>query len=90
MSTRPQLQRIYRKSDLPAFTGLQRTAIEKLIEEGKFPKPFKLNDYGNAVAWTESALIEWQEKWLATRSSNDPNGRIVRNSRAARAARDAA
>lgn len=67
MPVQTQLQRIYRKSDLPAFVGMRRTAIERLIKEGKFPRPFKLNDYGNAVAWTEAELIQWQNKWLAER-----------------------
>jgi predicted DNA-binding transcriptional regulator AlpA len=67
VSERPVLLRIIRKRDLPAFTGLQRTAIEELIKRGEFPKPFPLSDSGRAVGWIEDEIIAWQHKRLATR-----------------------
>ena len=67
MSERPLLLRIIRKRDLPAFTGLQRTAIEDLIKRGEFPRPIPLSDTGRAVGWIEDELIAWQRKLLARR-----------------------
>jgi prophage regulatory protein len=67
VSERPFLLRIIRKRDLPAFTGLQRTAIEELIKRGEFPKPIPLSDTGRAVGWVEDEVIAWQHKRLAKR-----------------------
>jgi prophage regulatory protein len=69
VSERPFLLRIIRKRDLPAFTGLQRTAIEELIKRGEFPKPIPLSDTGRAVGWVEDEVIAWQHKRLARRDA---------------------
>jgi prophage regulatory protein len=58
-----RLERIVRKKDLPQYVGIQRTQIEQLISEGKFPKPIKLSV--RAVGWTESSLVEWQAQRIA-------------------------
>ncbi|WP_336389922.1 helix-turn-helix transcriptional regulator [Paracoccus saliphilus] len=45
---------------LPAVmevTGLARSTIYAQIAEGKFPAPVKLGS--RAVAWPETAIIEW-------------------------------
>lgn len=52
-------QRIFRMRDLPEVTGLKRTRIQKLMEIGEFPKPFKITG-GRAIGWFESQIAEWQ------------------------------
>jgi len=64
-----RLQRLYRRRDLPAFTGLQRTQIQELIKLGEFPKPVPLTDTGRAVAWLEADLVAWQATRLAKREA---------------------
>ncbi|MFZ0846151.1 MAG: AlpA family phage regulatory protein [Pseudolabrys sp.] len=67
------LHRIIRKKQLPTFTGLQRTAIDDLIEAELFPKPIKLGL--RSVGWLESEIAAWQAARIsrrdATSSSND-------------------
>jgi prophage regulatory protein len=59
-------ERIIRKSELPNFTGLRRTAIDTLIKAGKFPRPIKPGE--RAVGWLESELIAWQQSLIAKRN----------------------
>jgi predicted DNA-binding transcriptional regulator AlpA len=58
---RPKLSRIIRKDKLPEFTGLERSAIEAMIEAGEFPRPIKLNDAGRSIGWLEEELVDWQQ-----------------------------
>ena len=67
MSEAKPLHRIVRLRDLPAFVGLQRTAIAELIERGEFPRPVPLSDTGRAKGWLEHELIAWQQNRLAAR-----------------------
>jgi prophage regulatory protein len=59
-------ERIIRKSALPVFTRLQRTAIDTLIKAGKFPKPVPLGE--RSKGWVESELIAWQQSLIAKRN----------------------
>ena len=63
------LNRLYRFRDLPQVVGLKRTQIQKLIDEGKFPRPIKLSDGGRAVAWLEEDLSRWQTQRVAARDA---------------------
>jgi prophage regulatory protein len=63
----PTLNRIIRRRDLYAFTGLKPTAIDNEIARGSFPKPIPLAD--KAVGWFESEIIEWQQRRLAERAN---------------------
>lgn len=62
-----RLHRIIRKRDLPAYTGLQRTALEELIKQGLFPKPIPLGD--RAVGWLEHEVAIWQAQRIARRDT---------------------
>jgi prophage regulatory protein len=64
----PRLQRIVRKSQLPDYVGLRRTAIDDLMASGAFPKPVKLGL--RAVGWTEESLIRWQQERIAASKSS--------------------
>jgi len=63
MSTEPRLQRFIRKAELPAYVGLQRSAIAEMIAAGEFPKPIKISAQG--VAWLESEVALWQAQRIA-------------------------
>ena len=68
----PRLQRIYRRRELPAFVGLQRTVIGELIKSGAFPKPIPLSDAvgRNApIGWLESDLLAWQNARIGKRNT---------------------
>jgi prophage regulatory protein len=62
----PTDDRIIRQSELPVFTGLQRTTIYTLIKAGKFPKPIPLGERNKG--WLESELIAWQQSLIAKRN----------------------
>jgi prophage regulatory protein len=63
-----KLNRLFRLSELPQFTGLRRTQIGELIKAGEFPKPIKLSESGRAIAWLEADLITWQNSRIAARN----------------------
>ena len=52
-----------RRPAVEAITGLSRSTIYDLMAKGDFPRPVKLT--AKAVAWPESAIVEW----LANRPS---------------------
>ncbi|WP_429498639.1 AlpA family transcriptional regulator [Robbsia andropogonis] len=49
--------RVLRLPDLPQKVGLRRSAIYRMMSEGTFPRPFKLN--ARAVGWLESDIDAW-------------------------------
>jgi prophage regulatory protein len=51
---------MFRRRELPAFTGLKRTAINEAMARGEFPKPVRVG--ASAVAWLESDLVAWQQE----------------------------
>lgn len=50
-------QRIYRRREVEALTGLSRSTIYRLMTEGHFPRPVRLT--GKAVGWPEAAITDW-------------------------------
>jgi prophage regulatory protein len=59
------VERIFRKKQLPAVTGLERSAIGELIENGEFPPPIPLGP--RSIGWLESEIEAWQQKRKAAR-----------------------
>jgi prophage regulatory protein len=59
------IQRILRRRDLRAHTGLGATRLNEFVEAGTFPKPIKLGE--RAIGWLESEIAEWQAKRIAER-----------------------
>lgn len=45
-----------------AMTGVSRSTLYRLVQDGKFPKPISVGT-GRAVAWLESDI----DKWIDTR-----------------------
>ena len=66
-----KLNRLFRLSELPQFTGLRRTQIGELMKASEFPRPIKLSGSGSAVAWLETDLVAWQTARIAARNSGD-------------------
>ena len=60
-----QLEIILRKTDLPKYVGLRRSAIERLMLKGQFPRGFFLNKACNQKGWTVSEIREWQVRFIA-------------------------
>lgn len=55
-----------RLREVMGITGLARSTIYKLVNEGVFPKPVKLST--RAVAWRSDHLREWiqqRQSWEA-------------------------
>lgn len=67
------VDRFIRMRDLPDIVGLRRTAIEQLIEQGKFPRPIPLTDaeHRGAKAWSAKEVAEWQEARKACRDGGE-------------------
>lgn len=52
--------RLLRRPEVEARVGLGRSALYRLISEGRFPAPVRLTD--RAVAWHEEEVDEWIEE----------------------------
>lgn len=50
---------IHRIQGVKIFTGLSRSTIYRLIQEGQFPAPIKLGE--RASGWRQSSLEAWIE-----------------------------
>ncbi|UGY27173.1 AlpA family transcriptional regulator [Bradyrhizobium septentrionale] len=59
------LQRILRRPEVEAATGLKRSSIYEGMAAGTFPKTVPLSD--KAVGWLESEIIAWQKARIAVR-----------------------
>lgn len=53
------LEKHLRRPAVEEITGLSRSTIYDLMAKGLFPKPIKIST--RAVAWPESAIVEWLE-----------------------------
>lgn len=49
--------RLLRRREVEARTGLSRTSIYRLMREGRFPEPLKIGS--KAVRWPESEIGDW-------------------------------
>ena len=54
---RPPAVRILRLSQVLAMTGLSRSTLYELVEEGSFPSPIPLS--GRATGWIEAEVHAW-------------------------------
>ena len=54
-----QLDAFLRLRDVRSITGLGKTTIYRHIEEGSFPRPYRLG--GRAVGWKRSEIENWVE-----------------------------
>jgi prophage regulatory protein len=59
-------ERVLRRRDVEACTGLSRSTIYAMMAEGRFPTPIKLGL--RAVGWSEAEVSDWLEVRKAQRS----------------------
>jgi prophage regulatory protein len=71
MSTAPV--RLLRRPAVENLVGLKRSALYKLIGEGRFPAPITLSD-GKCppVAWIESEVVAWVQSRIDRRTPAKP------------------
>ena len=58
---------LLRRKQVEERTGLARSSIYALIQEGKFPKPIPLTE--RTVAWAESSIDAWIQERIAAANS---------------------
>ncbi|KIC47554.1 hypothetical protein RA28_03095 [Ruegeria sp. ANG-S4] len=51
------IERVLRRKEVEAVTGLSRSTIYAMIAEGEFPQSIKLGK--RAVGWTETSIKSW-------------------------------
>ena len=57
--------RLLKLNDVIAITGLSRSHLYSLAQQGIFPKPVKLTE--RSSAWVETEVQEWIESRIALR-----------------------
>jgi prophage regulatory protein len=62
-------ERVLRRPEVEALTGLSRSTLYSWMKRGDFPRPVALGT--RAVGWRESDL----ENWLAARETKGAGGR---------------
>lgn len=50
-------ERLIKLSEVAKRIGLGKTMIYKMVKDGSFPKPYKLN--GAATRWSEQEVAAW-------------------------------
>jgi prophage regulatory protein len=63
------LDRLMRRAEVQAATGLRTSSLYEQIASGRFPRPVKLNpgSLRSPVAWLESEVRAWQAARIAER-----------------------
>lgn len=56
-------ERLLRRADVEAITGLKKSSIYTLMREGKFPKCVYVTS--KSVAWPESKVYAWVDERIA-------------------------
>lgn len=54
-----QNDRLIRRPEVRAQTGLSNSALDREVRTGRFPKAVPLVDGGRAVGWSERAVQAW-------------------------------
>jgi len=66
MSNKLQENRLIRRKEVQAATGLSFSSIYALVEKKEFPAPVKLSE--RRVAWVESEVQEWLDNRMGNRN----------------------
>ncbi len=67
MEHHPQARKALRLPKVAEKTGLSKTHLYRLIQQGKFPKPCKLSE--RVSVWDEAAIDNWlAEKFAGSQS----------------------
>lgn len=57
MSTDDQPERLLKLDEVKRRVGLGKTMIYQLIQEGKFPAPYKISPF--ASRWSDLEIVAW-------------------------------
>ena len=49
--------RLLRRKEVLAWTGMSNTTLQRLMMDGKFPRSIKIGE--RAVRWSEDEIREW-------------------------------
>jgi prophage regulatory protein len=60
------LQRMLRRKEVEAVTGMPRSTIYERMAVGKFPRPV-FPDGARSARWIEAEIIDWQAAQIAAR-----------------------
>ncbi len=60
-------ERILRRREVEARTGLSRSTLYAQMAEGAVPRPVRLGK--RAVGWTESTISEWLESRVSSNAA---------------------
>lgn len=63
-------EKLHRRPTVEAVTGLSRSSIYAMMDDGSFPRPVRIGR--RAVAWRESDLRAWLE---SRQSAEKPSAR---------------
>ena len=63
--------RLLRRREVERITGLSRSSIYRLKQDGDFPRPVRVGP--SAVRWKESDIAAWLESRPVTRSEVGPS-----------------
>ena len=64
-----QMTKFIRRPAVERMTGLARSTIYAMMQDGRFPKAVSLG--GRAVGWPEAEVINWIEDCIAKRAGSD-------------------
>lgn len=67
-------ERLLRRREVERITGMSRSSIYRLMQEGEFPRPVRIGPA--AVRWRLSDIMAWIEsRPVPTGEINQPNAR---------------
>ena len=64
------MQKLIRIKSVLNLTGLSKSYVYQLAQEGRFPQPIQLVPGGSSVAWIESEVLEWIDSRIEERNSS--------------------
>ena len=62
--------RLLRRRNVEEITGLSRSSIYRLMQEGEFPRPVRVGP--TAVRWRETDITAWLDSRPVARGEFDP------------------
>ena len=68
--------RLMRRREVEKITGISRSSIYRLMQEGEFPRPVRVGSA--AVRWRQSDITVWLEsRPVATGEFGSPNAALT-------------
>ena len=83
-----EVPRILRMPQVRERTGLSRSTVYRLLEQGRFPTPISLSQ--NAVGWPEPVIDAWLRERIAAGWDRGAFGTVHQAREVRRAKREAA